>query len=1569
MRPSPSRHVRTGRFLALAALLAPLLVATVASSPALALTWNVSPGSSGACTTADPSCATIQAAVDASTNGDGIEVAAGLYTGTIDIVGRSNLTIVGVGRDLVTIRPATLLNWNVGGYGSSRKTAIRVVDSTAIDFSGLTFDFATISGNNVSGVLYWNSSGEHADNRYRNMGRPDSGNFYGELTSYWRAPGPPWTDANRATIRISGCEFLDTGRLGIVSHDFVQMVVENSSFTKSYDDFGYAMEIGSRSSAAVSGCSFAGFDTPAASDGSTPAAIYVENSFTGGLPHCVKNVSLTNNTISGCEVGLWIGNELDGYAGDVDVVVSMTGNTIENGSSSAGRPVTGVLVVDEDRSAGSSVSLTGVGNRVRGMTSGVGYWIYTFGDGEIHADVDADSISSNGIGLLVEDYGTAPSGSLYDISFNGCRIAGNTTGASNTTASSVDATGDWWGCNGGPGASGGGCTGANGISSGITTTGPLAMTLSLSDAGPIPAATGTSTATVALAAPNNTPVSFSALLGSMAPTETSLSGGAAASVFSAGFTQGTATVSAVVDQQTLSRSLAIGPPAIVWVDDDWAGLANGTLVSAGGGDHMIGADAFAVIQDGVSAVATSGRVNVLAGSYVAEVNVPRAMTIHGAGMDLVSLVGRWNAGGATTLNIAASNVTVEGMTITRNGNDAASWATNVKQQGIRFAQGISGSTLRECRVTGNRNGIYLNTARGNAILDNVVTFNRTGIHLVNDVTGLVVVGNEITDNWTVGLLLNTVTPSETSATTALSVTDNRIDGNWYSQVECRWTLSTAILDVTMNYLGGSDLTVRSTNAGEPGYAAQIPVAYGGTAVPPGNAASVGGVTSNRIDYSPWLDGPTDLSPGLPGFEGDTSFLDVATASPKVTSVGQVRDGIDRVQAGGTVRMTDGTYVEEVVVDRSITLTGQSQGGTILLPATSAPNPCSDQSLCPGATTVVLVRADDVTISNLTIDGNNPSLTSGVVRDTADLDARNGIASDYTSGNWTGLAVHHCTAKNVYLRGINTTHSGGTHSFDIHDNIVTNVQGDDSSIAIFASYGTGRFAGNFVSRANDGISSNWSHGIDFVGNTVSDSSSSWGSGMHSDNSGGGGGINVPDLFDGNTISGCPWGLWIFVPYLGPTVRNNEITDFAVGLSAISGAFPPSSTPTTRFENNGVTGSGTPDSIAFYATATTWYWGESDCSVSLHGNSFSNAAYGIYVEPLTKSVSLAGSENRVTGCGIGGYVDAGSSLVDFRHNAIAGNGTGFTTNVSAALADVTCNWWGAATGPTEPTANPEGRGDSVGGNLSWFPWSTADLPATDCLGLARPILSSTNLTGVADTGTARAFDVVVRNPSAGKGWTDLRFEFRFAGASLADVTLLELFSGGSWSALPLSPSGPDLVAASPDFPLSTPDGPTTFPLRVTLGRAKAIPLTVTLVDVAGGGVAIRSLSGSTIGRSEVSGTEDRPLTLTKNLGDPTRVDLRFEEVGAARYSLYVSVRPDGNPMKVTDPLEGKHDCSVATAPDGSDFRRADGYDPASALTGDTGTLFIRVTEDNGAGTEGSLGTDWEGNPLSADGRCDG
>ena len=190
----------------------------------------------------------------------------------------------------------------------------------------------------------------------------------------------------------------------------------------------------------------------------------------------------------------------------------------------------------------------------------------------------------------------------------------------------------------------------------------------------------------------------------------------------------------------------------------------------------------------------------------------------------------------------------------------------------------------------------------------------------------------------------------------------------------------------------------------------------------------------------------------------------------------IQAAVNQVSPGGTVHVAAGTYGENVIVNKDITIDGAGQGVTIVRPALSAPT-CGGGSLCPGHSSVFLIQSSGVEISDLEVDGDNTSLVSGVVAGGADLDARNGIIEDFNSGVYDNLHVHDVTVENIYLRGIYAS-SGGS-GFIIEDNTLTNVQGEAASIAIFNFGGSGTISGNNVTDANDAIASNWSRGTTYT----------------------------------------------------------------------------------------------------------------------------------------------------------------------------------------------------------------------------------------------------------------------------------------------------------------------------------------------------------------------------------------------------------------------------------------------------------------------------------------------------------
>ncbi|HEV8377429.1 MAG TPA: hypothetical protein VGP99_01160, partial [Tepidisphaeraceae bacterium] len=171
------------------------------------------------------------------------------------------------------------------------------------------------------------------------------------------------------------------------------------------------------------------------------------------------------------------------------------------------------------------------------------------------------------------------------------------------------------------------------------------------------------------------------------------------------------------------------------------------------------------------------------------------------------------------------------------------------------------------------------------------------------------------------------------------------------------------------------------------------------------------------------------------------------------SYSTIQSAIDGTNPGGVITLGDGTYIESnIVIDRALEIVGQSQLGVKILPSAIGVIPGAESSLPDGSTNIFLVAASNVSIHDLTIDGDNPELTGGIVINGADVDARNGIITDHRLDvEFNGLEVSHVTVKNIYLRGIYAS-SGGT--FNFHHNTVDNVAGEEQSVAILNYGGSG-----------------------------------------------------------------------------------------------------------------------------------------------------------------------------------------------------------------------------------------------------------------------------------------------------------------------------------------------------------------------------------------------------------------------------------------------------------------------------------------------------------------------------------
>jgi len=198
----------------------------------------------------------------------------------------------------------------------------------------------------------------------------------------------------------------------------------------------------------------------------------------------------------------------------------------------------------------------------------------TLGGGGIFVESSGDSASISGSVFTGNSAGTSAGGGIFaddsPLTVSNSRIVGNSasgggTGLGSEGGSTVTATNNWWGCNGGPGASGCDTVLASG---GTASFNPwLVLSVSANPTQILPNGTSTLTADLThnsngiggFSVPNGTPVTFGGTLdSSVNPTNTTLTSGQATSTYTAGSSAGNDTgVSAKVDNQTVDTTIDI----------------------------------------------------------------------------------------------------------------------------------------------------------------------------------------------------------------------------------------------------------------------------------------------------------------------------------------------------------------------------------------------------------------------------------------------------------------------------------------------------------------------------------------------------------------------------------------------------------------------------------------------------------------------------------------------------------------------------------------------------------------------------------------------------------------------------------------------------------------------------------------------------------------------------------------------------------------------------------------------------------------------------------------------------
>ena len=270
-------------------------------------------------------------------------------------------------------------------------------------------------------------------------------------------------------------------------------------------------------------------------------------------------------------------------------------------------------------------------------------------------------------------------------------------------------------------------------------------------------------------------------------------------------------------------------PAIVYVDDDYVGLVNGTSVlwpaGVGPTTALIGCDAFAKIQDGVNRVSPGGTVNVAAGNYLENVQINgKALTLKGAnaGVDPrttcrsgpargpESVIDGGGLDATVAITFGTAHVTVDGFTIRNSG-----WHNNYNG-GVYTTGDVVDVHVINNIITANTIGVGMGCAGPSSIRTNLITANNVpsgpsqgcGICLPYGSTSLTIADNEFT-----GHTLNSPINVQYSAHVGLAITRNNFHDN--ANAEAIYALGISAGTITQNQItapGWTCLSLSGDNA-------------------------------------------------------------------------------------------------------------------------------------------------------------------------------------------------------------------------------------------------------------------------------------------------------------------------------------------------------------------------------------------------------------------------------------------------------------------------------------------------------------------------------------------------------------------------------------------------------------------------------------------------------------------------------------------------------------------------------------------------------------------------------------
>ncbi|MGE5483879.1 MAG: right-handed parallel beta-helix repeat-containing protein [Ignavibacteriales bacterium] len=499
---------------------------------------------------------------------------------------------------------------------------------------------------------------------------------------------------------------------------------------------------------------------------------------------------------------------------------------------------------------------------------------------------------------------------------------------------------------------------------------------------------------------------------------------------------------------------------VVAVDDDWAALADYTMVEAGGKDYYIGLNAFASVADAVAAVEAGGTVDVAAGTYIEQVEIAKPLTLEGAGPDTVIKSPEVLTIGFTTSAPNkpivyvhdATDVTIINLKIDGDGKGNA----NYRFDGIAYhnaggmVENVEITGVRDTPLSGMQAGVAIyaynddDASRTLEVKDcEIGDFQKNGMALNGTGLTVTVTGNTVTGAGPTELIAQNGIQVAYGAVG--TVTGNNVTGCHYTGSP-DWSAAGILL-----YQPGEGTNATGNQVSQCQYGVDTDLQSSFPEVQDntfsGNAADV------HADTDGWS-APAEV-------DVDSQFTQekgVALATGLIkdyNAFSSVQPAIDRIADGGTVNVSAGDYAGPInITGKSVTVKGAGKNTTIVRPASLLSTGVDHKYDSDMKVAVFVNDSTDVHVQDMTIDGNSldanavvfwndstGSLDRVEVRDTGPfggVQTGQGIAVDAGTSGTTELTLTDCVIHSFDKNGIDIVNGNGAVTGG--GNITVNVSG-------------------------------------------------------------------------------------------------------------------------------------------------------------------------------------------------------------------------------------------------------------------------------------------------------------------------------------------------------------------------------------------------------------------------------------------------------------------------------------------------------------------------------------------------